>query len=180
MLMSHDFKPEKVVASEKMRQALLHVLLDGEYVVATDGHCMVIGKLEDTKVNCLVSVESLQYARKLSRKLDPNFDVTDTHDVHTNGVMYPRPGIETSKYPNWKKVISKESPKNTITFNRKTLDRVFDALGGDTFHVEVVDTRSHYMLRVFAHGKMDRFGIVMPAGSSFDRNHYFNETNITE
>lgn len=179
MIIQDDFKIEKAVTKEKMREAMLHVLLEGKCIVATDGHCMVIGKQDEDNGKRLLSVESLQYARKLAKKLSPIFDVTDTHEVHTNGVMFPKPKIEASKFPRWRKVIPRQKAAYTLFVSKTILNKVADALGSDWLAIEVITDAPAPVLRVFGNGKTDRFGIIMTRhGDNFNREYYFNETNI--
>lgn len=180
MIMDRTFKPEKAVGKDKMREAMMHVLFEGGYIVATEGHCMVIGTQNHQQEPRLVSVESLQYARKQNKNIDPIMVFKDKHDEHVNGVTFPKPSIGADKYPRWKKVIPREKADYTMHIDMRILNKVADALGTHSLAVEIInkDDKSPG-LRIFGEFKTDRFAIMMlRSGMAFNRNEYFTERNI--
>lgn len=118
-----DFPLHELCSKEEMRPAMMSVLLENSYAVATDGH--VLGIVKSPPRHKRVTVYSKVWQKFRSLVSGRTFNAQKLAETFTLEV----PDESAKNYPNWKEAIPKEDHKVlSVVLNVNKLHQLVKAL----------------------------------------------------
>lgn len=136
MKIHKNLQVERVCSDDKMRDAIAHPYLDGNYLVATNGRALVAVEVEreEHDVDGWVAIEALKASRKMEKAFDEKRINCNGACTLVDGTSYRRPfDGATLRFPNWKQVIPEGGsfPQAHVAFNPSMLLDLAKALGSE-------------------------------------------------
>ena len=135
MIIKKAYKIEKILENvENSNYPIRNAKLEGDNLIATDGHILGIFPIEREKEDTdgLIPKDAFSQGRKILGKKVPYYSLKakpETVEAGGGGmeIKIPRP---KNSYPDWKKVVNRDSKKYRITHvNVARLRELLDALG---------------------------------------------------
>lgn len=172
-----DIKIENAVYQGDEDKVIKHILIDGEYAIATNEVVMVVNWMDipfDGKA--LLPVEALLHDRKENFLTGLHIDSGGACTT-SDGKVFDRVTQDAKDYPDWRNAVKFASGKAVFQINVavKQLRKILDIVeNDDVLHLEFTGERG--AIRVYDFNQPNFFGIIMPV----DNKHGKNDCDFTE
>ena len=163
-----NYKIDLAANPKENREALRHPYLEGDQVIATDGHILAVVPIErdNNDTDGPIPSDAFKELKKATgRGLVGEIECSVSIKL-VNGLIFDRP--EVSQYPSWREVVPRENKEvlTTVSFNPELLLKLAKAIGS-SYGIKLViykdDKEDKGPMRVESNDNdNEAYGVIMP------------------